>query len=177
MPRCVVSAIGRDRPGIVAAVTGELLELSGNIEDSQMTILRGHFSMTLIVALPDPSSLGELRLRLEAVREKLHLDAVAVNPVDDLAGTAPEATHIVSLYGADHPGIVHAAAAALAEREISITGLETKLTGETGTPLYVMLIEIAAGDTDSAELELAMNAVGERAGLEVTLRELDRTAL
>ena len=47
-----VSAIGRDRPGIVAAVSRVLLDLEGNVEDSQMSILRGHFAVMLIVALP-----------------------------------------------------------------------------------------------------------------------------
>ena len=36
-----VTAIGADRPGIVAAVTGVLVEHGANIEDSSMTILRG----------------------------------------------------------------------------------------------------------------------------------------
>ena len=35
-----VTAIGRDRPGIVAAISEALLELKGTIEDSQMSILR-----------------------------------------------------------------------------------------------------------------------------------------
>ena len=53
MRHFAVSAIGRDRPGIVAAVSKVLLDHEGNIEDSQMTILRGHFTMTLIVSIGD----------------------------------------------------------------------------------------------------------------------------
>lgn len=176
MPLCAVSAIGRDRPGIVAAVTGELLELRGNIEDSQMAILRGHFSMTLIVALPSDEVIEDLRRRLESVRERLELDGIAVSPIDEAAAEGAQATHIISLYGADHPGIVNAAASALAERGITITGLETKLAGENDS-LYMMLIEIAAGDAEIGELEAEMRAVADRAGLDISLREIDRTAL
>lgn len=177
MASCAVSAIGRDRPGIVAAVAEALLELGGNIEDSQMSILRGHFAMTLIVELPRADLFGDLERLLRPVRDRLDLDALSVDPVDDIGGDRPQATHIVSLYGADHPGIVHAAAKALAEREISITGLETKLAGSEEAPLYVMLIEIAAGEADPDELRAAISRVGEEAGLEVALRELDDTAL
>ena len=53
MPEFAVTAIGRDRPGIVAAISAALLELDGNIEDSQMSILRGHFAVMLIVKLPE----------------------------------------------------------------------------------------------------------------------------
>lgn len=132
--------------------------------------------MTLVVALPGSEDVETLRARLEPVRERLELDALTVSSVDDLAGWAPEATHIISLYGADHPGIVHAAATALAERGISITDLETKLAGDS-PPLYVMLIEIAAGDISSEEIEAAMAAVGKSAGMDVSVRELDRTSL
>jgi glycine cleavage system transcriptional repressor len=41
MPEFAVTAIGRDRPAIVAAISEALLELQGNIEDSRMSILRG----------------------------------------------------------------------------------------------------------------------------------------
>ncbi len=187
MVRCAVSAIGRDRPGIVAAITGVLFELGGNIEDSQMSILRGHFSVMLIVALPeggrdavgavglDPGRL--LAERLATVKAELELEAVTVSRVDDLAGTAPHPTHILSVYGADHPGIVHAVSTALADRGISITGLETKLAGSGDSPLYVMLIEVAAGEADLGELSQALGRVGSDSGLEVSLRELDETAL
>ncbi len=37
-----VSAVGRDRPGIVAAITAGLLGVDGNVEDSRMTNLGGY---------------------------------------------------------------------------------------------------------------------------------------
>lgn len=171
-----LSAIGRDRPGIVAAISRVLLDLRGNVEDSQMSILRGHFAVMLIVALPDSVNASELEDRLERVRADLGLEAVAVSPVDELAG-GPRATHVLSVYGADHPGIVHAVSAELAEREVSITGLETRLGGGEGKPVYVMLMEIAAGDVDAGELRTAIEAIGEREGLDVSLRELAADAL
>jgi glycine cleavage system transcriptional repressor len=50
MRHFAVTAIGADRPGIVAAVSNVLLDHEGNIEDSQMTILCGRFTMMLIVS-------------------------------------------------------------------------------------------------------------------------------
>ena len=182
MARCAVSAIGRDRPGIVAAITRVLLELGGNIEDSQMSILRGHFSVMLIVSLPEPATeatdpIDLLTERLKQVERDLDLESIGVNPVDDLAGTEPVPTHILSIYGADHPGIVNSVSESLAERDISITGLETKLAGSDQSPFYVMLLEVAAGGANLAELQEALDRVGQQSGLEVSLRELDETAL
>src|SRR5438094_166616 len=53
VPHFAVSAVGADRPGIVAAVTGAFLEHGCNLEDTSMTILRGHFAMMLVVAAPE----------------------------------------------------------------------------------------------------------------------------
>jgi len=48
MRNFAVSVVGQDRPGIAAGVAEVLLAHQGNIEDSQMTILRGHFTIMLI---------------------------------------------------------------------------------------------------------------------------------
>ncbi len=177
MSHYAVSAVGRDRPGIVAAITRALLELEGNVEDSRMSILRGQFAVMLIVAVPDGVERDRLESDLEPVRKELGLDALTVASVAEFDDSGPEATHVLSVYGADHPGIVHAVSAELAERGISITDLETKLAGEVEKPLYVMLMEIAAGDADEGELREALEGVGSEAGVEVSLRELDTEAL
>jgi glycine cleavage system transcriptional repressor len=172
-----VTAIGRDRPGIVAAISGALLELEGNIEDSQMSILGGHFAVTLIVNVPAPTDEEELRARLELAREKLGLQAIAVNGIEDLGARAPQPSHVISVYGADHPGIVHAVASALAERQVNITGLETRLAGEASARIYVMTVEVALGDAGEGQVEAALAEVAREAGVEVSVRALEAEAL
>jgi len=170
-----VTAIGRDRPGIAAAISRVLLDLRGNIEDSQMSILRGHFAVMLIVAIPDEVGGEELARGLKQVRSDLELEAIAVNEVEELA-PGGEQTHVLTVYGSDHPGIVHAVTAALAERGANITDLQTRLTVSGQRPVYVMLMEIAVtGDVE--ELRAALQQVAEEAELDVTLRERDGDAL
>ena len=57
MTQLALSAIGRDRPGIVAEVTRALLGHSLNITDSQMAVLGGRFTMMLIVDAPEATDL------------------------------------------------------------------------------------------------------------------------
>ncbi|HEX9888825.1 MAG TPA: ACT domain-containing protein, partial [Nitriliruptorales bacterium] len=60
MHELAVTAMGADRPGIVATVAEVLRDRGGNLEDSAMTILGGHFSMMLLVATEDdPDALRE----------------------------------------------------------------------------------------------------------------------
>jgi glycine cleavage system transcriptional repressor len=177
MAEFAVTAIGRDRPGIAAAISRALLELEGNIEDSQMSILRGHFAVMLIVNLPSGVEHGELSARLQGVRDELGLEAIAVNRVDDLAVPTARPSHVISVYGADHPGIVHAVATALAERQVNITGLETRLAGAPDSRLYVMIIEVALGESPEAEVASALREVADEAKVEVSMRQLDTEAL
>jgi glycine cleavage system transcriptional repressor len=180
MRHFALSGVGRDRPGIVAAVTEILLAHSLNIEDSHATILRGHFTMMFVVAAADDADVDSLSTDLAAVRERLELEALALSELEDVDPAAePPPSHIVTLYGADHPGIVHAATAALAERGVDVTDMTTKLAGEgEERPLYALMMEIALPEgADAAELDAALARVGGEQGVEVSLRPLEQDAL
>ena len=173
-----VSAIGRDRPGIVAEISGVLLRHEVNVEDSQMTILRGHFAMMLVLAAPEDLDRDALAADLDSAATRSGLEALALRDVGDLSASGPEPSHMVTVYGVDHPGIVHAAATALAGRSVDITDLNTRLLEDDGEPLYVLMMEVALppGLTPD-ELEQELAGVGAAEGVEVTLRELEQDAL
>ena len=146
MPQFALSAIGRDRPGIVAEVTRALLGHSLNITDSQMAVLSGHFTMMLIVTAPEGTDVDPVRGGARAHARPARARRAVVQPAR--RGGPPAATavpsHIVTVYGVDHPGIVHAVSARLAARAVNVTDLETRLVGEGGQAgLYAMVLEVA----------------------------------
>ncbi len=171
-----VSALGRDHPGIVERVTRVLLEHGANIEDSQMAILRGRFTMALIVAAP-PEASEALRADLDSAGRDLRLDAITMHEVAEVEAAHEAPTHLVTVYGADHPGIVHAAAEALTSAGANITDLSTRLAGEPAAELYVLLLEAAIPSGSVAEVEQALQGVGRDEGVEVGLRELEQDVL
>jgi glycine cleavage system transcriptional repressor len=177
VPEYAVTAIGRDRPGIVAAISGALLELEGNIEDSQMSILGGHFAVMLIVKVPDSVARERIEERLGAVRAELGLEATAVSAVDPVAGGRPRPSHVVTVYGADHPGIVHTVSSVLARGGVNVTDLETRLAGASDSPIYAMIMEVELGQAAEAEVEGALRAAADAAAVEVSIRPLDTEAL
>ena len=162
----------------MAAVTRVLLEHGLNIEDSQATILRGHFTMVLIVAVPGQLDRARLESDLEQVASELGLEALSIQDVDELEAAAPRPSHMLTVYGVDHPGLEHRATAALAERGVDITDLNTRLVGAAEQPLYALLMEVALPeDVSTEELRGALEEVGRREGVEVTLHELEQEAL
>jgi glycine cleavage system transcriptional repressor len=179
MQHLALSAIGRDRPGIVAAVSEILLEHDGNVEDSTMSILRGHFTMMLVVSVPDDVDLDRLREQLDQVRVRLELEAVTLSEIAEVPLHPGEASHILSVYGVDHPGILHAVSGALAEEQVSITDLTTRvLEGEADTPLYAMMLEVAIPEgRDVTPVKARLEQVCGEQGVELSFSELERDVL
>lgn len=176
-----ISIVGRDRPGIVAALSEAMLEHRANIEDSRMTILRGHLAMTLVVQVPDDADLDALRTSLDGVRTALGLESLSLTEVEDVdpAASSSEPSHVVSVYGVDHPGIVHAVSRALADNGWNIIDLATRLAGEgEAEPLYAMVLEVAAAsEAGAADLDRALRPVGDAEGVEISSRPLERDSL
>lgn len=179
MAQLALSAVGRDRPGIVAATTAVLLRHSVNVEDSRMAILRGHFAMTLILGVPDGLDRGSLDRELDEVAADLGLEALTLSAVEPLAEALPEPTHILSIYGVDHPGIVHHATRVLAEHGVNITDLQTRLAeGDDAPALYALLVEVAVpGDVSTDDLDAALAEIAASEVVEVSLRVLDSAEL
>ena len=179
MRQLALAAVGRDRPGIVAALTEALLRHRVNVEDSRMAILRGHFSMMLILSAPPDLDRDALERDLADVRRRLELETLSLSEVAeaDRAHDDAEPTHVVTVYGADHPGIVHAVAASLAERGVNIADLSTRLVEdehEGAAALYVMMLEVVVPATPGVEaVEEALAAVAETERVEVSVRALE----
>jgi glycine cleavage system transcriptional repressor len=170
----VLALTGRDRPGIVAAVTRVLLEHALNLEDAEMAILRGHFAIMLVLTAPAELDEDALRSDLEHVRSAIPLETVSLTEVPALGTRSPEPSHAISVYGADHPGIVRGVTQALADRGVNVVGMSTRIVGE----LYVMLLEVTLPSTlDEAGLEALLARVAEEQGMDVSVRAMDGDVL
>ncbi|MBP3371238.1 MAG: ACT domain-containing protein [Clostridia bacterium] len=53
--KAFITVLGRDRRGIIAAVSAKLLEYGVNILDITQTVLQNNFTMIMFVELEDPS--------------------------------------------------------------------------------------------------------------------------
>ena len=171
MPSLAVTAIGRDRPGIVAAVTGALVDSGCNLEDTSMSILRGQFAMVLIVAAPDGLEAGSLESLL-ASADRVGELVISVRSVDEAAPRAEPGGDrwTVVVYGADHPGIVHGITSVLASEGVNIVDLTTRVTGDD-RPIYAMVMEVELPPgADGAALDRHLAEAAAALGVDCTLR-------
>ena len=181
MPRVVVSAFGPDRPGIVAAVTGVLVDHRANLADTAMTNLAGQFAMVLVVEVPEDERAEALEAALVDHTSALGL-TVVVRPLPDgptgEAGVGGATSWAVSVYGADRPGIVHRVATLLADHGGNVVDLSTRTVGAAGAPAYVMLLEVTLPpDGDGHGLGVALERLAGGLGVEIHLRPDDADIL
>ena len=171
MTSLAITVLGHDRPGIIAQTAAALAELGMNLEDSSMTLLRGHFAMTLICAGNAPAD------RVQAALGFLVDDAltVSVREVAEEPDAAPGgADYLLTVHGADRLGIVSRLTAVVAEAGGNITDLTTRLTGA----LYVLVAELdlpAEADVDRLRRRLSEEAA--ELGVDAGLRPVERDEL
>ena len=171
-PVVVITAVGRDKPGIIAALTRAVLDLGGNLDDATMTRLHGAFATMVAARLPAGKTEEDARTALAPVASEMGL-TVTVQSVPDEHQEAPPDT-LLTVYGADKPGIVHAVASHLAARTINITDMDTRLAGTPESPVYIMLLEAVVGDLDLSQ-DLA--DLRRELGVDISAQPLDTEAL
>lgn len=169
-----VWTVGADRPGIVAAVTGVLFGMGCNLKDCSMTVLSTHFAMVMRVEAPEGLPPEALQAELAASPGCAGL-SVDVRPADEGAPVVVEGDpYIVSVYGSDHPGIVHKISIVLAENSVNITDVNTRVINENGDPVYAMLLEVTIPrHLDPDELDRALQATANEVGVVASLRPVD----
>ena len=167
MPHFALSAVGADRPGIVAAVTGALAGSGCNLEDSSMTILRGQFAIMLVVAGPEGLDAATLEEALAGPAADLDL-VVHVRPIDEDVRPGPSGEPwTVAVYGADRPGIVHRFTSLLADAGVNVVDLTTRVIGEPARPVYAMILEVALPPgVDGTDLSARLVALARELGVE-----------
>jgi glycine cleavage system transcriptional repressor len=167
VPRFSLSAVGADRPGIVAAVSGALVDLGCNLEDSTMTILQGYFAILLVVSTGPDVDASILEAALAPVAGRLDL-VLSVRPLSERHEPATQQDAVAwtfSVHGADRTGIVHGVTAALAEVGGNVVDLATHLVGDAQAPVYVMTLRVtlpSSPDPEAAALRVqeAAQALG-----------------
>jgi glycine cleavage system transcriptional repressor len=163
-----ITVLGHDRPGIIAETTDKLAGLGLNLEDSTMTLLRGHFAMMLICEGDAPDA--EIEQALAPLVADGSLTVTVREVPAEHVEARPGTSWVLSVHGGDRPGIVSAVAEVIARAGGNITDLTTRLSGD----LYLLIAEVdlpADADPDAVSAEL--RSVAADLGVGATLRVAD----
>jgi glycine cleavage system transcriptional repressor len=143
----ILSALGKDRPGIVADVSEVIYECGGNIEDSSTSRLRNHFALLLLFS----TEREEVKQKLSAGLKRLEWEknlTVFFSPIalaEVFPGEGePSQAFKITTSGIDHAGIVFRVCKLLADLKVNIVNMGTRQvhSAESGTPFFEMDIDI-----------------------------------
>lgn len=165
----LLSISGKDRAGIVRDVSEVLLQADANIEDSSMAVLRGRFTMMLIVALAEGGDITALKASLAELEQRTGLSVQSQVLNDDEANHIPdEPDCVVTVSGADKPGIVFAVTVVMAELGVCVSDVSTRARGD----VYMMALEAVAGDVLPV-LQEKLAGVAETLSVSIEVHHLD----
>ena len=75
--KCVISVLGKDRSGIVAAIATALADCGANIDDISQTILHDIFSMTMLTTLDtEKADFNTVQERLAKISDDLGMQII-----------------------------------------------------------------------------------------------------
>jgi glycine cleavage system regulatory protein len=118
MTTLVLTVVGADRAGLVAAVADVVDAHGGNWETSRLAELSGAFAGIIEVSVP-PDRVEELRDALAGLEGLL---TVAMHAGDATTDAADARLFAFRVLGNDHPGIVREISSALNAKGLSIVG-------------------------------------------------------
>jgi glycine cleavage system transcriptional repressor len=153
--RTVLTAIGRDRPGLVEEVAEFFLERGGNIEESRMANLLGQFAIAVLVS-GTTESIERIAADADALRAQTGLE-LQLTPVAS-ERPAPSAPGLRFRGQAlDEPGLVHEVADVFRNHGANIESLATTIEPApvTGAPVFTIEAVVSATDADALAAALA----------------------
>lgn len=167
----IMTVIGRDRPGLVRAISEKIAAFDGNWLETRMASLAGEFAGILRVAVPQAKADALIAALQSLESEGLRLI------IEKSIGEPPMPagrTLNLALIGQDRRGIVRDISGVLAERGISIEELETEnISGPfSGENMFKARARMRVPEQiTTAELRSALEVLGNELMVDVTLDE------
>jgi predicted amino acid-binding ACT domain protein len=178
----VLNVMSSDHPGIVAAVTGAVESLRGNIDACSQTVLGGYFTLIMIVSLSeriDPERLAERVREAGLPCGTFHVmarfalatgaETRAKTGAKTGVGTMAESCDrfVITAFGRDQPGVVRTFSQYLAAKDINIVDLYGDLRGDD----FVLIgqVEVPA-HWDICLMQADLEEMGQDLGFTVKLQ-------
>lgn len=173
MNKAILSILGRDRPGIVAAVSRVLFDQNCNVENVSQTMLQTEFAGIFIVSLPDGMTSEDLHRELHAHLSPIGL-TVLTKPCDhgtDACAAAACEPFVITTRGPDRKGLVAHISEVIARYGVNITNLQAVFKGGDAPGDNIMIYEVDVPTVvDHQALARDLRSTAESLRLEINIQ-------
>jgi phosphoserine phosphatase len=148
----VITATGKDKPGLTTEITDLIANANGNIVDIEAFSMRGLFAIFMIVDCGSILiSVGRLRSQLIELGENIGLD-VTIEPLPSGSRKSGKKLVLLTTLGKDRPGIVANVSRFLSENNANIERIRMIAYGELNAmEILIDINEIALSIEDFKE--------------------------
>lgn len=155
MRKVIISVLGEDRPGIIAAVSRILFDRNCNIENVSQTILQSEFAGMFIVSMPAELSARTLSEHLKEGLEPLGLHAYLkdMKPQEPHSEITDAEPFVITTRGPDRKGLVAHITQVIARHRVNVTNLQAVFKGGDDPDKNIMIYEVdIPQNTDQQQL-------------------------
>ena len=136
----IISVMSKDRPGIIASITGAIYRLGGDVADLNQTVLCGYLTMILSVSFEPEVTKEDLLAAISHIKTDCKFE-VSIKEIAHASGRSrdhPPETYILTVQGPNKAGIVHGISQFCFEHNINILDLATTLKNNQ----YTMALQL-----------------------------------
>jgi len=170
----IMTAFGKDRPGIVAEIAEVIFENKCNLEDSNMGRLADEFTLILLLTGKEEDLQEKLSRDCKRLERERNI-FVFIRPLEyqlpDTKNGNFDCT--IEVEGVDQAGIVYKVSRFLADHSINIETLtsQKKFSPNSGTALYSMEITTKIPETISIQaLEESLESLANELNVDISLK-------
>jgi glycine cleavage system transcriptional repressor len=170
----IVSIMSKDRPGIIASITGAIYRLGGDISDLNQTVLCGYLTMILAVRFEDGVTKEDVLAAISHIKTESKFEVSIKELANGEAVNAhdvPKETYILTVQGPNKAGIVHGVSQLCYERNINILDLATTL--REGQYTMALQLDLKNCSCSKRDFRKDLAAYSQESGLRITMQHND----
>ena len=168
----VVTVLGKDKRGLVAGITEKLADVNINIVDIEQSVIRGLFSMFMLIDLENSTVDYEgVKRILRDCSDNLDVDITTIPFSEYKKKIVPKRRNIqtLTILGLDKPGIVAGISRTMSNLGINIEHIKMIARGE----LLAMEMSVDLGETDKEKLREGLRKAGDDVGVDIVVQPED----
>lgn len=170
----VLSAVGRDRPGVLAELSELIYRCNCKIEDSRMVLFGFLFSFMLQVSVKEDADFQRLHTQCEQLEEEKGI-RVCFFTFDKETGqlgdnVQPDPDYQLRVRGKDRAGIVYRTSSLLATFGVNILSLKTQVDHSQEPSYLDMCVQVSVPrELDTEQLRNNLNLLAQELDESITL--------
>jgi glycine cleavage system transcriptional repressor len=170
----IISVMSKDRPGIIASITGAIYHLGGDLADLNQTVLCGYLTMILSASFDASVTKEDLVAAISHIKtdSKFEVSIKELSAsVDDVVEESPKETYILTVQGPNRAGIVHGVSQFCFDRNINILDLATTLKNNQYT--MALQLDLRRCSLELEDLQKDLNDYSQQSDLTVMIQHND----